>query len=105
MIILTGINLYNQELNKKRMKRIRHVLESIDMTTLEDGIKKMNKQQSEFYSRIFKLEDELHQYEADEEKKYRDVVRKVLDVDNKFTRKFNLLSETVIEVSKKHKED
>ena len=87
------------------MKRIRHVLESIDMTTLEDGIKKMNKQQSESYNRIFRLEDELQQYKNEEEKKYRDVVRKVLDVDNKFTRKFNLLGETVLEVSKKKKEN
>lgn len=73
------------------------------MKTLEEGVKKINKQQSEFYSRIFKLEDELHQYEADEEKKYRDVVRKVLDMDNKFARKFNLLGENIIELSKEKK--
>jgi uncharacterized membrane protein YhiD involved in acid resistance len=105
LIILTGIVLYNQELNKKRMKRIRHVLESIDMTTLEDGVKNMNRRQSECYSRIFSLENDLQKYKSEEENKYRDVVRKVLDVDNKFTRKCNLLGETIIEVSKKKKGD
>ena len=105
LIILTGIVLYNQELNKERMKRIRHVLESIDMTTLEDGVKNMNRRQSECYSKIFNLENDLQQYKTEEENKYRDVVRKVLDVDNKFTRKCNLLGETIIEVSKKKKGD
>jgi hypothetical protein len=87
------------------MKRIRHVLESIDMTTLENGVKNMNRQQSECYSRIFSLENDLQQYKTEEENKYRDVVRKVLDVDNKLTRKCNLLGETIIEVSKKKKGD
>jgi hypothetical protein len=83
------------------MIKIRNVLNSIDMKILEDGIKKMNKQQSECYIRIFNLENELQKYKLEEENKYRDVVRKVLDVDNKFTRKFNLLGETVIQLSKK----
>ena len=87
------------------MKKIRKVLESIDMEKLEDGVKKMNRQQSECYSRLFKLENELQEYKTEEENKYRDVVRKVLDTDNKFTRKFNLLGETIIELSKKEKED
>jgi CRISPR/Cas system CSM-associated protein Csm3 (group 7 of RAMP superfamily) len=87
------------------MIRIRGVLENIDMKTLEDGVKKMNRQQSECYSRIFGLENELQQYKNEEEKKYRDIVRKVLDVDNKFTRKCNLLGETIVELSKGKKKD
>jgi len=86
------------------MKKIRQVLESLNMQTLEDGVKKINRQQSEFYSRIFSLENELQKYKEGEENKYRDVVRKVLDVDNKFTRKFNLMGETIVQLSKKKKE-
>ena len=86
------------------MKKIRQVLESLNMQTLEDGVKKINRQQSEFYSRIFSLENELQKYKEGEENKYRDVVRKVLDVDNKFTRKFNLMGETILQLSKKKKE-
>jgi len=104
LVILTSIILYNQELNKKKMKKIRQVLESLNMQTLEDGVKKINRQQSEFYSRIFSLENELQKYKEGEENKYRDVVRKVLDVDNKFTRKFNLMGETILQLSKKKKE-
>ena len=104
LIILTGINLYHQESNKKRMKRIRNVLESIDMRTLEDGIKKINRQQSECFSRIFSLENDLKQYKIEEERKYRDVVRKVLDLDNTLNKKFKLLGETILKLSKEIEE-
>jgi phage-related tail protein len=92
-------------MNKKLMKKIRNVLESFDMKPLEEGISKINRKQSECYSRIFELENELQQHKTEEENKYRDVVRKVLDMDNKFTRKFNLLGETIIELGKKNKKD
>jgi len=86
------------------MKRIRNVLESIDMRTLEDGIKKINRQQSECFSRIFSLENDLKQYKIEEERKYRDVVRKVLDLDNTLNKKFKLLGETILKLSKEIEE-
>lgn len=100
LIILSGINLYHQEFHKKRMIRIREIVDSIDLKKLEDVIKKFNLKQTENYKRILKVEEDIEKYKLEQEKKYRDVVRKVLDLDNKLTKKFNLMGESIIKLSK-----
>ncbi|MDI6825891.1 MAG: hypothetical protein QMD36_01700 [Candidatus Aenigmarchaeota archaeon] len=100
LVILAGINLYHQELHRKRVIRIREIVNSIDLKSLEDGIKKFNRQQKECYDRILDFEDRLEKYKIEQEKKYRDVVRKVLDLDNKLNKKFKLMGETIVKLSK-----
>jgi hypothetical protein len=82
------------------MIRVREIVDSINTKSLEDAINKFNLKQTECYSKVQKIEDDLEKYKLDEEKKYRDVVRKVLDLDNKLTQKFNLIGETIVKLSK-----
>ena len=81
------------------------IVERIDLTPLEEGIKKIEMTQRECYLRLFKLESELDERRLEQERKYRDVVRKVLEIDNKLNTKFKLLGEVVLKLSKERKSD
>jgi len=76
-------------------------MKSIDLKPVEEEIKKIKKGQAECSKKVFRLETELDQYKLEQERKYRDVVRKVLDLDNKLNKKFKLLGESIIKISKK----
>ena len=96
--------MYSQESNRRVFQKLITMVEDINLKPLEDGIKKIERVQREFYLRLFKLETELEEHKLERERKYRDVVRKVLDLENKLNRKFKLLGETIIKVSKEVKE-
>ena len=51
----------------------------------------------------FKLENELENRRIEQERKYRDLVRKVLEIDNKLNTKFKLLGEIILKLSKERK--
>jgi len=96
--ILTGISMYSQMSQKKLIKRLEVMLKNLDFKPIEEEIKKIRKEQIGFYSKIFSLEDELGGYKKDREIKYRDVVRKVLEMDNKLNEKFKLVGEAVLKL-------
>ena len=79
---------------------MKNIAESINLKPIEKKIEKMKKQQEECSKKVFGLETELDQYKLEQERKYRDVVRKVLDLDNKLNKKFKLLGESIIKISK-----
>ena len=101
LFVLTGINLYVQESRKKLIKKLIKMVDRIDFKPIEDGIRKIDRSNAEYYTRLFKMENDIENYKLDQEKKYRDVVRKVLNIDNEFHTKFRILGETVIKISKK----
>ncbi len=81
------------------------IMEKIDLTPLEVFIKKIETSQGKITSDLSKLESELGQYKQEQEKKYRDVVRKVLEMDNKLNTKFKLLGEVILKLDKETKKD
>jgi hypothetical protein len=101
LFILSGINLYVQESRKKMIKKLITMVDRIDFKPIEDGIRKIDRSNAECYTRLFRIENDIENYKLDQEKKYRDVVRKVLNIDNEFHTKFRILGETVIKISKK----
>lgn len=103
LFALTGINMYSHESNRRLFQKLITMVEGIDLKPLEDGIKKIERAQRECYLRLFNLETELGEYRLERERKYRDVVRKVLDLENKLNKKFKLLGETIIKISKEVK--
>jgi hypothetical protein len=105
LVILSGINLYHVELYRKKMRRVGEIMASIDFKPLELELKKIEDKQEELSRKISHFENELEAHKVEEEKKYRDVVRKVLEMDNKFTKKFNLMGEAVVKLSKDIKKD
>jgi hypothetical protein len=101
---LIGIVALSLESNRKLFLRILETTERIDLKPVETGIRKIEGAQAECYLRLSSIETELEEYKYEQEKRYRDVVRKVLDLDNKLNRKFKLLGEAIIKLNKKTKE-
>lgn len=95
--------MYTQETSRRFFKKLLNMVERIDLKPIEIGIKKIEASQKECYLRLFDLEsklDELDQLKLERERKYRDVVRKVLELDNKLNKKFKLLGEVVLKLKK-----
>lgn len=104
LFVFLGISIYLHESHKKSFLKIKKMRESIDLKPVEEEIRKIKKRQEECSREIFGLETELEQYKLEQERKYRDVVRKVLDLDNKLNKKFKLLGESILKISKGREE-
>jgi len=105
LFTLLGFLAYSFDSNKKSLQKIMNIAERINLTPLEEFVKKIEKSQKKYTSSLSKLEKELEERKLEQEKKYRDVVRKVLEIDNKLNTKFKLLGETVLKLSKEREED
>ncbi len=103
LFTLVGFLAYSFGSNKKSLKKIIGVIERLDLTPLEEGVKRIERSQKECYLRLFKLENELEERRLEQERKYRDVVRKVLEIDNELNTKFKLLGEVILKLSKEKK--
>jgi len=103
LFALVGFLGYSLNLNKKSFKKILGIVERIDFTPLEEGVKKIEASQKECFLRLFKLENDLEERKIEQERKYRDLVRKILEVDNKLNTKFRLLGEVMLKLSKERK--
>lgn len=100
LFVLIGILGYSLDRNKNSFKKILGIVEKIDLTPIEEGIKKIENSQKEYSLRLFRLENEMKEREVEQEIKYRDLVRKVLEIDNKLNTKFKLLGEVVLKLGK-----
>jgi len=103
LFILTGIAMYSQILNRKRFHWLKIMVKNIDFGPLEEGIIKIEKKHKESDLRVSSLErklDDFDNYKIEQEKKYRDVVRRVLELDNELNRKYKLLGENIIKLKK-----
>jgi hypothetical protein len=105
LFALVGSLAYSLNSNKKSLRKIIGIVEKIDLTPLEEGVKKIERSQRECYLRLFKLENELEERRLEQERKYRDVVRKVIEIDNELNTKFRLLGEVILKLSKEKKSD
>jgi hypothetical protein len=84
----------------KSFLKFKSIVKTIDLKPVEEKIEKIKDLQVESSKKISRLETDLEQYKIEQERKYRDVVRKVLDLDNKLKKKFKLLGESIIKISK-----
>jgi len=101
---LIGDLMHSQKFYKQKLKKIADIVNEIDISPIEDGIKTIEKNQSEHLTKISKLENNFEKYKEEQEKKYRDVVRKVLDIDNELNKKFKTLGECILKISKELEE-
>jgi hypothetical protein len=100
---LLGIVFYSQRKTETSIEKILDRVEKINLKSVEDEIKKVNEQQTECLLKAFNLEMNLENYKIEQEKKYRDIARKVLEVDNKVNEKFELLGKVMLKLSKDSK--
>ena len=92
--------MHTQKFYKQKMRKIADIINGIDLSPIEQGIKSIKKGQSEYLTKISKIENDFEKYKIDQENKYRDVVRKVLDMDNELNKKFRLLGENILKINK-----
>ena len=109
VIVLTGINMHSHQSEKK----IKEDLEKLNLRLLEKEIRDIREEQTDYLTRNFKLELELDEQKKrlkglgeklekipkDQEMKYREVARKVLDLDNMMNERFKLLGEAILKIS------
>jgi len=103
LLILTGIAMYYQILNRKKIHWLKIMIKNINFRPLEEEITKIEKKQRESNIKLSRLESTVNgfdNYKIDQEKKYRDVVRRVLELDNESNKKYKLLGETIIKLKK-----
>ena len=79
------------------------MIKNIDFKPLEEEVMKIENKQKESSLKLSRLErsmDDFENYKIEQEKKYRDVVRKVLEVDNDLNKKYKLLGDSIIKLNK-----
>jgi len=123
-ILSLGIVTYLYFIEKNKNKRIIESLEKIDIKPIQDKIDNLIKEENRYFSKIFEMEmylenyrkatliigekveklekkfEDLEKLPKDYEMTYRDVVRKILEMDNKFTDRFNMLTQAILEIGK-----
>lgn len=126
-LVTLGIVTYLYFLERKRSQKIMEKLEKVNFKPIEKKISKLVEEENKYFKKIFELEmllesyrkatwiigektDELEQkfkdvenLPKDYERTYRDVVRKILEMDNKFTDKFNMLGEAFLKMKDEKK--
>ena len=79
------------------------MIKNIDFKPLEEEVMKIENKQKESSLKLSRLErsmDDFENYKIEQEKKYRDVIRKVLEIDNDLNKKYKLLGESIIKLNK-----
>ena len=117
-----GVVTYLYYLEKVRNRKIMEKVGKIDLKPIGDKINKIREEENKYFTKTFELEmllenyrkaaliigerleglekkfKELEKLPKDYERTYRDVVRKVLELDNKFTDKFKMVAEAVLKL-------
>ena len=94
---LFGINILLIKSCKENISRFNERIEKIKKEP------KKTEEVKELNLKISSLENELENFKIENEKKYRDVVRKVLELENKLNKKYKLLGEAIVQLSKRKK--
>jgi len=104
VLMLTGMNLVFFEFLRKKSLKEREE-KKLDFSEIEKKIEETRDQLEKFNKKFYELKEEFYKFGLEREKKYRDVVRKVLDLDSKLNEKYKLLGEAIVELNKKIKKD
>ena len=85
---LCGILMYSFESREEKIERL---------------VEKFKKKESkkDITSKISEIEAKLRERNVEEEKRYREVVRKVLELENKLNQKSKLLGEAILKLKEK----
>ncbi|MBD3155099.1 MAG: hypothetical protein GF368_00400 [Candidatus Aenigmarchaeota archaeon] len=126
-LVALGIVTYLYFLERKRSQKIMENLEKVNFKPIENKISKLVEEENKYFKKMFELEMLLENYRKatwiigekvdeletkfnglenlpkDYERTYRDVVRKILEMDNKFTDKFNMLGEAFLKLKDEKK--
>jgi len=126
-LVALGIVTYLFNMERIRNRKIMKEIDRINIKPIEDKVNKIREEENEYFRKLFEMEMLLENYRKvtliignkvetlekkmenvqklpkDYEMTFRDLSRKVLEMDNKFTDKFKMLAEIVIEMKNKEK--
>ncbi|MEM5878707.1 MAG: hypothetical protein QXF12_07575 [Candidatus Aenigmatarchaeota archaeon] len=92
--------VFANRVNQESIERIEKKIDKIDVSKIIQKINEFRDEQTNANIKAFDVEMKLEEYKKEQEEKYRDVVKKVLEIDNKLTEKYELLGKTVLKLSK-----
>jgi hypothetical protein len=98
--ILAIIILYIESRKDEYLARIEKKIDSININKVSEKIDALRDEQTSSLLKAFEVEMELSKYKYEQEEKYREVVKKVLELDNKLNEKYELLGKSIIKLSK-----
>ena len=97
--------MYEQRYYSKKIQKISEIIRNLDFSPIESGINNFNKKQEELIQKNLKIQKDIEKYKIEQENKYRDVVRKVIELENDLNKKFKTLGEVLIKLNKDMEED
>ncbi|MEM5777558.1 MAG: hypothetical protein QXJ06_03860 [Candidatus Aenigmatarchaeota archaeon] len=101
MLNLFAIILLYKEVRKDgAIKKIEKKIDSIDVDKIIKKIDSLRDDQTNYLTKAFEVEMDLAKYKEEQEEKYREIVKKVLELDNKLTEKYELLGKSILKLSK-----
>jgi uncharacterized membrane protein len=101
--LLALIALYFETRKDKQLERIEKKINEINVDKVAEKIDALRDEQTNSLLKAFEVEMELSKYKDEQEEKYREVVKKVLELENKLNEKYELLGKSIIKLSKEIK--
>jgi len=101
--LLALIALYFETRKDKQLERIEKKISEINVDKVAEKIDALRDEQTNSLLKAFEVEMELAKYKDEQEEKYREVVKKVLELENKLNEKYELLGKSIIKLSKEIK--
>ncbi len=100
MLVLQGILYFQKNQNLEVLERIEKKVDKINFNPINVEIKKLREEHTEDLMKYFKFEMEFDKHLQEEENRYRELVKKILEVDNKLNEKHELLGKAILKLSK-----
>ena len=124
-----GIVTYLFNMERIRNRKIMEKVDKINVKPIEDKVNKIKEEENEYFRKLFDMEMLLENYRKaaliiggkvenleekmevveklpkDYEMTFRDLTRKFLEMDNKFTEKFKILAEVVLQLRDEKEEN
>ncbi len=90
LVLIISI-LIQLEKQRRLLDEIKAKIEGLDLKSLNETKKLVNE---------FSTELKLDQYKAEQEKKYREISKKILELESKMNEKFDLLGKAILKINK-----
>ncbi|MEM4397880.1 MAG: hypothetical protein QW757_04630 [Candidatus Woesearchaeota archaeon] len=98
--LLAIILLYKEVKRDDTIKKIEKKIDNIDVDKIIKKLDNLRDDQTNYLTKAFEVEMDLAKYKEEQEEKYREIVKKVLELDNKLTEKYELLGKSILKLSK-----
>ncbi len=103
LLIINFFLLIQLEKNKNKLKEIGIKIEELNFKAAKSDFGNIRINETKNLVNEFGTEMKLEDYKIDQEKKYRDISKKILDLETKLNEKFDLLGKAILKIDKEKK--